>query len=75
MTSHIPVRKPTQGPDPRVVTHPVFANLGTRRVVDHPVAVSTSAEFCFDMNSGATQAPAPRSRRCLPTVWVALGSK
>jgi hypothetical protein len=30
----------------------VFANLGTRRVVDPPAVVSTSAEFCFGVNSG-----------------------
>ena len=60
-----------RGPEPALV----FAKLATRRVVDHPAVVLTSAEFCFGMNSGVTPAPAPRPRRHLPTIWVALGSK
>ena len=45
------------GLGPRVPKHLLVANLGTRRVVDRPAVVPTSAEFCFGMNSGARRAP------------------
>jgi hypothetical protein len=52
-----------------------FANLETLGVVGAQPRRPISSELRFGMNSGATPAPAPQSRRCLPTVWVALGSK
>ena len=43
----------------------LIANLGTLGVVGAPSRMPTSPELRSAMNSGATPAPTPRSRRCL----------
>jgi hypothetical protein len=42
------------GVGPPFTSDVLVANLGTRRVVDRPAVVPTSAEYCFGMNAGAT---------------------
>jgi hypothetical protein len=53
----------------------LFANLATRRVVDGPAVVSTSAEFCFRMNSGTPLGVDRAARTRLPLSSVVPASK
>jgi len=59
----------------RATKRPVFANLGTRRVVDRPAVVSTSAEFCSRVNSGTPLGVDRAARRSLPIAAVVPASK
>ena len=62
--SDTPVRT-NAGLAPVDTTHLLFANLETLGVGGPQPRMPTSLESRFAMNSGATPAPTPRSRRCL----------
>jgi hypothetical protein len=59
-------RESNAGVSRRVSLGPIFATLGTRRVVDGPAGVAASSELRFGMNTGATLVPTMRSRQRLP---------
>ena len=61
----MPVPTSNQGAESKRSLVPLLANLETLGAGGPQPQMPTSSELRFAMNSGATSAPTPRSRRCL----------